>query len=235
MPNDECRDVAAGPWPVTTGGLSQFSGHRPEGLVVENGTVPFPPPIVTDGQSGDWRSDDSFSREPAAIAPGSPTPWPIIVTDDQSEIPNPKSQIINPSPYLGFLGSAYHGVSGYIGDHDWAKGMLGGTVFLALLFAVLGSIEIFSRWRLANRPQPQDNQVVDVPAVRAARLTGVFDCRWTGSFHPPRNEVLNVDDYINLASGLAEVTYDSGAKSSSKAPAPTRSNPRPAATSKSAA
>ena len=48
--------------------------------------------------------------------------------------------------------------------------------------------------------------------MRAAQLTGVFDCRWTGSFHPPRNEVLNVDDYINLASGLAEVTYDSGAK-----------------------
>ena len=103
-------------------------------------------------------------------------------------------------------------MSGYIGDHDWAKGMLGGTVFLALLFAVLGSIEIFSRWRQANRPQPQDNQVVDVPAVRAAKLTGVYDCRWTGNFRPPRNEVLNVDDYINLASGLAEVTYDSGAK-----------------------
>ena len=51
-----------------------------------------------------------------------------------------------------------------------------------------------------------------VPAVRAAQLTGVFDCRWTGTFHPPLHEVLNVDDYINLASGLAEVTYDSGAK-----------------------
>ena len=79
----------------------------------------------------------------------------------------------------------------------------------------MGSIEIISRWRLANRPQPQDNQVVDVPAVpavRAAKLTGVFDCRWTGSFHPPLNEVLDVNDYINLASGLAEVTYDSGAK-----------------------
>ena len=65
------------------------------------------------------------------------------------------------SPVLGFLGSAYHGVSGYIGNHEWAQGILGGTVFLALLFAVLGSIEIFSRWRLANRPQPQDNQVVE--------------------------------------------------------------------------
>ena len=139
------------------------------------------------------------------------------------------------SPVLGFLGSAYHGVTGYLGDHDWAKGMLGGTVFLAMLFAVLGSIEIFSRWRQANRPQPQATQVVDVPAVRAARLTGVFDCRWTGTFRPPLHEVLNVNDYINLASGLAEVTYDSGAKSSSKAPAPTRSNPHPAATSKSAA
>ena len=114
------------------------------------------------------------------------------------------------SPVLGFLGDAYHGVSGYIGDHDWAKGMLGGTVFLALLFVVLGSIEIISRWRQANHPQPQANEVVKVPAVRAARLTGVFNCRWTGNFHPPRNEVLNVDDYINLASGLAEVTYDSG-------------------------
>ena len=40
----------------------------------------------------------------------------------------------------------------------------------------------------------------------------MFDCRWTGSFRPPLREVLNVDDYINLASGLAEVTYDSGAK-----------------------
>ena len=151
----------------------------------ENGTVPVLPPILLP---------------------------PIIITDDSSEVPNPQSPIPSASPVLGFLGSAYHGVSGYIGDHDWAKGVLGGTVFLALLFAVLGSIEIFSRWRQANRPQPTTNQVVDVPAVRAARLTGVFDCRWTGSFRPPRNEVLNVDDYINLASGLAEVTYDSGAK-----------------------
>ena len=116
------------------------------------------------------------------------------------------------SPVLGFLGGAYHGVTGYIGDHEWAQGVLGGTVFLALLFAVLGSIEIISRWRQANRPQPQDNEVVDVPAVHAAQLTGVFDCRWTGSFRPPIDEVLNVDDYINLASGLAEVTYDSGVK-----------------------
>ena len=66
-------------------------------------------------------------------------------------------------------------------------------------------------------------------------MTGAYDCRWTGKFRPPVHEVLNVNDYINLASGLAEVTYDSVQKSSSKAPAPTESNPRPAATFKSAA
>ena len=161
-----------------------------------------------------------LSRAPAASAPvvGGLSQFSfdengtVSLLPDQSEIQNPKSQIPNSSPILGFLGSAYHGISGYIGDHEWAQGVLGGTVFLALLFAVLGSIENpIITWR-ATRLQPQDNQVVDVPAVRAARLTGVYDCRWTGSFHPPRNEVLNVDDYINLASGLAEVTYDSGAK-----------------------
>ena len=88
---------------------------------------------------------------------------PIIIVD----APGPSSPSPLPSPYLGFLGTAYHGVTGYIGDHDWAKGILGGTVFLVLLFVVLGSIEIISRWRQANRPQPQDNQVVKVPAVRA--------------------------------------------------------------------
>ena len=141
--------------------------------------------------------------------PSPPEPQPLVIDmfpgGDGTDGPS-----LSPSPILGFLGTAYHGVSGYIGDHEWAQGVLGGTVFLALLFAVLGSIEIFSRWRQANRPQPTTEQVVKVPAVRAAKLTGVFDCRWTGSFHPPRNEVLNVDDYINLASGLAEVTYDSG-------------------------
>ena len=175
-----------------------------------------------DGQlpvaGGQQVADLSFSSDPAGSVPG---------TENLSQTPTP-------TPYLGFLGSAYHGVTGYLGDHEWAQGVLGGTVFLALLFAVLGSIEIFSRWRQANRPQPQANQVVDVPAVRAARLTDMYDCRWTGTFRPPLHEVLNVNDYINLASGLAEVTYDSGAKSSSKAPAPTESNPHPAATSKSA-
>ena len=172
----------------------------------------------------EYSPEELLGNEPASAPPFS-----------SEELPHAGPLPLASSPVLGFLGSAYHGVTGYIGDHEWAQGVLGGTVFLALLFAVLGSIEIFSRWRLANRPQPQDNQVVDVPAVRAAQLTGVYDCRWTGSFHPPRNEVLNVDDYINLASGLAEVTYDSARKSSFKAPAPTRSNPRPAATSRSAA
>ena len=26
-----------------------------------------------------------------------------------------------PSPYIGFLGSAYHGVTGYLGDHEWRR------------------------------------------------------------------------------------------------------------------
>ena len=158
----------------------------------------------------------SFDRNPAASAPVVGDSWPVVGGQESEDAATPSSHpsglIPNPSPVLGFLGSAYHGISGYIGDHEWAQGVLGGTVFLALLFAVLGSIEIISRWRQANRPQPTSNQVVDVPAVRAARLTGAYDCRWTGSFRPPVGEVFNVDDYINLASGLAEVTYDSGVK-----------------------
>ena len=84
---------------ATTGGLSQFSSD-------ENGTVPLLPPIVTDGQSGDWRSDDSFNRDPQGSVPG---------TENISQVPNP-------TPYLGFLGSAYNGVTGYIGDHDSGAG-----------------------------------------------------------------------------------------------------------------
>ena len=33
-----------------------------------------------------------------------------------------QSEIINSSPVLGFLGSAYHGVTGYIGDHESGAG-----------------------------------------------------------------------------------------------------------------
>ena len=154
--------------------------------------------------NGQWAFGSG--QQPTIISQG-----PVVSLGDEPA--NVIQQPSPPSPILGFLGNAYNGVSGYLSDHS---NQVGGYLFATVLFLVMGVIGMlverpFTSWR-TNRTQPTAKQVVDVPAVRAARLTGAFDCRWTGTFHPPLNEVLNVNDYLNLASGLAEVTYDSGAK-----------------------
>ena len=95
-------------------------------------------------------------------------------------------------------------------------GFVTGVTAAALLLAAFGML----RWPSADPMQvaevPAANSieqpVIEVPSI-AATLTGMVDCRWNSGFAVPTyGEQLVKDRMLSLKSGLAQLTFESGAK-----------------------
>ena len=188
--------------------------------------VPLLPPIVTDGQSGDWRSDDSFNRDPAASAPTGGLSQ--FSSDENGTVPFPPSENgtvplmpdATPSPYLGFLGSAYNGVTGYFSTHDVARALLIVTLIFAPIvgFAVYALLQPDQQVAKAPKPEPLGPALFPHEGARAGAITGTLDCVWKDSqLRFPESDVC-VGDVFRIDAGLMEITYDSGAKVILQAP-----------------
>ena len=215
--------------------------HAPPFDRVDDLTRPSAPPagewpIVTDDQSGDWRSDDSLNRDPAGSVPAASGQWPVVSdqqttgglsrfsSDENGTVPlpstNPQSQIPNSSPYLGFLGSAYHGVTGYVAKHD----VLFGLLIVTLLFIPIAGFAVYvllqpkQQVAEATKPEPLGPALFPHEGARAGAITGTLDCVWKDSqLRFPETDVC-VGDVLRIDAGLMEITYDSGAKVILQAP-----------------
>ncbi len=160
--------------------------------------------------------------------------------DAKDEKPPAASPAVK-SPVLGFLG----GVMDYASHSRTLMFWLVAGA-LGLYFAVqLGSLLVSRFWAqnavqvaddrgdgTANRGQPSDHPGLSADGKIVARLTNAVDCRWTFSHAAGTNHIdqpesvapdigaeLRAGQKLNLAAGLAELTFDSGAKVILHAPA----------------
>ena len=146
----------------------------------------------------------SPSTEPAGNVPG---------TENISQIPTP-------SPYLGFLGSAYNGVTGYFSTHDVARALLIVTLIFAPIvgFAVYALLQPDQQVAKAPKPEPLGPALFPHEGARAGAITGTLDCVWKDSqLRFPETDVC-VGDVFRIDAGLMEITYDTGAKVILQAP-----------------
>ena len=141
------------------------------------------------------------------------------------------------SPVLGFLGDIGRQGCGYISDHTMLFSVLAAlvlvvaTVTLAVRNFSLGRQDTAAKSEIAdhkNAAEPQPS----IPAHSAeafspspcsslpARLVRVKDCHWNGKFSAPVvGQELPAGQSLSLASGVAEIEFDIGAKVILQSPA----------------
>ena len=166
--------------------------------------------------SGQQVADDSFNREPA----GSVTTGGLSQFSSDENGTVPLMPDATPSPYLGFLGSAYNGVTGYFSTHDVARALLIVTLIFAPIvgFAVYALLQPDQQVAKAPKPEPLGPALFPHEGARAGAITGTLDCVWKDSqLRFPESDVC-VGDVLRIDAGLMEITYDSGAKVILQAP-----------------
>ena len=131
------------------------------------------------------------------------------------------------SPSLGFLGSAFHGTVGYF-SQEVPFACLIATVLCGLGLLIGSLITVSRDVEIARESVPP---VAEPPAFEkieyVGRITGTVDCRWAEGLGfrvqeswaaNLKSEIRNqrslvaLGDTFALASGLMEITYDTGAK-----------------------
>jgi hypothetical protein len=116
----------------------------------------------------------------------------------------------------GFFGSAWHSASGCVMSHE----LLLGYVVAAVLFGVAALIgvnvqvsEQGARKVAIRAPTRAVPNVAHQPeVVSVARVTSQVDCTWADASQAPSMQRILLGDKFALASGLMEITYDTGAK-----------------------
>ena len=172
--------------------------------------LPFKEELVDD------QSVIAIKDEP--VLAGADLPRRPDVPDLLSPLGNiPRPPFILPAPSsstpVGFLGSAWHGTVGFF-SQELPLSLLIATVVMGT--AMLGA------W--AYKTSHHQPQVVKAPSqsvpsdirpemVFVGRITGMVDCKWSDpSTEPFSGAYVPLGRKYALASGLMQITYDSGAK-----------------------
>ena len=138
-----------------------------------------------------------------------------------------------PPPALGFLADTFHGTVGYISS-GWPLAYLAATAILGVALLMAAVVPVSQPQQIAGRVgwdkrsdappsqgehAPLDNRLPAYP-VTVGRITGMVDCRWERTSQGPSPKTqdprpktfVSLGDTFALASGLVEITYDTGAK-----------------------
>ena len=131
------------------------------------------------------------------------------------------------SPVPGFLSNVAYGTVGYFSS-GWPLAYLVATVISGIAL-VIGSLTPVSQpVQVARQPSVPSRLTVEPKMELVGRITGMVDCKWTEN---PKSEIRNpkqianrkseirnqksvvsLGDKFALASGLMEITYDTGAR-----------------------
>ena len=165
-------------------------------------------------------SDTAFLRLAAADTDSIVTAPPSI---RQSE---PRDAA--PSLPFGFLGAISHGTVGYFSS-GWPVAYLVATVIFGIGLAVGAVVHVSEPVQLAKQPSPvtQDRMTPPPRMEFVGQITGMANCQFKegsefrvqgSGAENQRSEIRNqkslvaLGDKFILASGLMEITYDTGAK-----------------------
>jgi len=131
--------------------------------------------------------------------------------DIQHSTPPP----VSTAPTLGFLATAYHGTVGFF-SQEIPFSLLTATVICGLGLLV-GSVTYVTRYaQLAQMgPNSEKRQRSEGPSEKmeyVGLVTGAVDVKWADPEKAPISNYVVLGRTYDLASGLLEITYDTGAK-----------------------
>ena len=120
-----------------------------------------------------------------------------------------KEELANPSPILPLLSTTLHGTFGYFSS-GWPVAYLIATVIFGLGL-LIGSVVHVSEPAQVARQSSVPSRVDAEPKMESVgRITGMVDCKWAGAALD--SPAVPLGRKYELASGLLEITYDTGAK-----------------------
>ena len=127
-------------------------------------------------------------------------------------------------PLLSFLGNTIHGAVGWFSS-GWPVAYMIATVICGVSMLIGSVVHVSSPVQVARQSVPLPPPVSSLPSPLSplpstvARVTGMVDCRWVENPKSEiQSEIINPDSLVALgekfalASGLMEITYDTGAK-----------------------
>ena len=118
----------------------------------------------------------------------------------------------SPSPVFGFLSTAYHGTIGFF-SQELPFSLLIAAVLTSLGLWFASVIYVSSPEKIAKDSSPPVKSSFDPTLKVVGKVTGMDNCKWAD----PNTETFNGANVLLgrkyvLASGLMEITYDTGAK-----------------------
>ena len=117
-------------------------------------------------------------------------------------------------PSFFSLGNAFHGTIGYIAS-DWAQAYLIGILLTGMGLLIGSLISVRHYEQMAKKSSAPIAPAVAVQPLKMeyiGRITGMVDVRWSDSTTAAVTELVALGRRYALASGLMEITYDTGAK-----------------------
>ena len=119
-------------------------------------------------------------------------------------------------PVLGFLGSAYHGTIGFF-SQEIPFSLLIATVITGLGLLAGSMVYVNQPNPIAKKTGPARQRIVESHRERVGQITGMVDCkgsgfRGQGAGKDNSPSFVALGDRFTLASGLMEITYDTGAR-----------------------
>jgi hypothetical protein len=119
----------------------------------------------------------------------------------------------NISPTPTFFSTTHHISFSYLSS-DWLVAYLVATVIFGIGI-LIGAFTYVSQPRQIASKSPavvNDNRMSGPETMLVGQITGMVDCKWADPATAPVSKHVAMDQKIALASGLMEITYDSGAK-----------------------
>ena len=119
-------------------------------------------------------------------------------------------------PVLGFLGNAYHGTIGFF-SQEIPFSLLIATVITGLGLLAGSMVYVNQPNPIAKKTGPARQRIVESHRERVGQITGMVDCKWVGfrgqgAGKDNSPSLVALGDRFTLASGLMEITYDTGAR-----------------------
>jgi hypothetical protein len=155
-----------------------------------------------------------------ALVTGIPTgsdPLPIVAEDLLPEVSAAQS-IPMPAPF----GHTLYGMVGHFSS-GWPVAYLIATVVFGIGLVIGAIVHVSQPGAYVGPPNsdriPTHQCPIPIPSSIVARITGMVDCEWEGSgFRVEGSEaahqksLIHLGDRLALKSGMAEITYDTGAR-----------------------
>jgi hypothetical protein len=123
------------------------------------------------------------------------------------------------APPVNFFGLPRRGTGSFLVDHPWVFSYLVATVLVGVAALVASYVHV-THYRqqgptgniARQSPTSIKERNLESAIVSVARVTDMIDCTWADQGFAPSMQRILLGDKFALASGMMEITYDTGAR-----------------------